>query len=131
MFLTNYLKRVHYLQRVDQDSFHDVLFNFKQETCDRDTYIFKERELSTGVFIVKNGIIEISVKVEGQELAIERLYRGSVINHNAFLIHDICDVSGRCIDTMTMFYLTYEDMERIKTRHADLSLDVEMVRKSY
>lgn len=59
------------------------------------------------MFIVKNGIVEISVKVEEAQIALERLYRGSVINHNAFLIGDLCHVSGRCIDTMTLFYMSF------------------------
>jgi CRP-like cAMP-binding protein len=104
--LEEQLKKINYMQRVDKDSFHDVLYNMQQETTEKGTFIFKEQERSTGIFIVKSGIIEISVMIEGSSLAIERLYRGSVINHNAFLIDDICDVSGHCIDTLTLFYMT-------------------------
>ncbi len=111
------LIKIPYLQRVATDSFHDVMFNFKQDTCDKGTYIFKEGETSNGLFIVKSGIIEILVRVEGYELAIERLYRGSIINHNAFLIGDVCDISARCIDTQTLFYLPYEQMDRIRMKH--------------
>jgi len=99
LFLEEHLKRIPYLQKVEQDTLHDVMFNFRQDTTDKGTYIFREGETSNGVFIVKSGIVEILVRVEGYELAVERLYRGSIINHNAFLIGDICDISARCIDT--------------------------------
>jgi CRP-like cAMP-binding protein len=99
LFLEENLRRIPYFQQLQKDTFHDVMFNFRQDTTDKGTYIFKEGETSNGLFIVKSGIVEILVRVEGYELAIERLYRGSIINHNAFLIGDICDISARCIDT--------------------------------
>ena len=96
------------MQRVDEDTMHDVMFNFKQDTFERGSYIYKEGEISNSIFIVKNGIVEVTVRIEKTEVAIERLYRGSVINHNAFLIGDVCHVSARCIETLTLFYVTYE-----------------------
>jgi CRP-like cAMP-binding protein len=105
------------------------MFNFKQETTDKGTYIFKEGETSNGLFLVKSGIIEILVRVEGYQLAIERLYRGSIINHNAFLIGDICDISARCIDTQTLFYLSYETIDKIRMKHPQLSNSVDALRK--
>jgi hypothetical protein len=129
LFLEVQLKKIPYMERVDTDTFHDVMFNFKQETCDKSTYIFKEGETSNGLFLVKSGIIERLVRVEGFELAIERLYRGSIINHNAFLIGDVCDISARCIDTQTLFYLSYETMDRIRMKHPQLSNSVDSLRK--
>jgi CRP-like cAMP-binding protein len=53
LFLEVQLKKIPYMERVDTDTFHDVMFNFKQETCDKSTYIFKEGETSNGLFLVK------------------------------------------------------------------------------
>ena len=78
--------------------------------------------------MVKSGIVEILVKVEGFEIAIERLYRGSIINHNAFLIGDICDISGRCIDTQTIFFLTFEKIDQIRMKHPKLSNQIDKSR---
>lgn len=79
---------------------------------------------------MKSGILEILVRVEGFEIAIERLYRGSIINHNAFLIGDICDISGRCIDTQTIFFLTYEKIDQIRMKHPVLSNQIDKQRAS-
>ncbi len=95
-FLTTYLKKVPYMWSLSQDTFHDVLFNFKQSTFEKGSYIFRERERSTGFFIVKNGILELSVTVEGEEIAIERLYRGSMINSMAFLTCETCHANAKC-----------------------------------
>lgn len=42
-------------------------------------------------------MVEIHTKMDnGVEFVIERLYRGSIINHRAFIIEDEIDVNARC-----------------------------------
>jgi hypothetical protein len=48
------------------------------------------------MYIVKNGSAEIFIKVDDEYLCIERLYRGSILNHNAFLMADKSDVKITC-----------------------------------
>lgn len=96
------------------------MFNFIQETFDRGSYLFKEKERSNAMFIVKNGICEISVQIENQNFTIERLYRGSVINHRSFLIADTSDISCKCSQTMTLFYLTYNQIKRLRMKSSKL-----------
>jgi len=83
------LKKVSYLKNLDIDSFHEILFNFRQETFDKGTTLFVEKERTNRMFIVKTGIVEITVKVEGFDMAVERLYRGSVFNHRSFLMGEL------------------------------------------
>lgn len=116
-FLTGYLRKVPYLSQLSDDTFHDVLFNFRQSTFERGAYIFKEKESTSGFFIVKNGILELLINIENTEIAIERLYRGSIINHIAFLLEETCNVSARCSDTMTLFYMSNFDMNKIGLKH--------------
>ncbi len=66
--------------------------------------------------------------MEGFEIAVERLYRGSIINPNAYLIGDICDISGRCVDTQTIFFLTFEQINRIRMKHPELSVAIDKLR---
>jgi len=51
------------------------------------------------MFIVKNGIIEISIQVDGHNLVLERLYRGSILNPRAFIVGDINDIKAKCCQT--------------------------------
>ena len=129
-FLSSNLKKISYLRSLDLDIFHEVMFSFQQETFDKNTYIFKEGELSNAMFLVKNGIIEITVKVEGQDLAIERLYRGSMINQRSFLIADVSDITGKCFETLTLFYLSYEQMQRIRMKSSRLNLEISKIEAS-
>jgi len=51
------------------------------------------------MYIVKNGIIEISIQIDGYNLALERLYRGSILNPRAFVVGDISDIKAKCCQT--------------------------------
>lgn len=82
------------------------MFNFRQETFDKGTILYSEKEKSNRMFVVKNGIVEITVKIEGFNLAVERLYRGSVFNHKSFLLSDLTSTTAECTQSMTLFYLT-------------------------
>ena len=59
------------------------------------------------MYIVKNCSADIYINVDKQDLCIERLYRGSILNHNAFLFADKSDVKVFCSEKMTLFYLTF------------------------
>ena len=50
--------------------------------------IFKVNDHASAMFIIQSGLVEIITEVDGVEFVIERLARGSVINHNSFLLHD-------------------------------------------
>jgi len=47
--------------------------------------------------IIQNGMVEIYTTMDnGVTFVIERLYRGSVINHRSFITEDKIDVNARC-----------------------------------
>ena len=47
--------------------------------------------------IIQNGVVEIFTTMDnGVEFVIERLFRGSVMNHNSFITLDKIDVNARC-----------------------------------
>jgi CRP-like cAMP-binding protein len=108
LFLEKNLRKVKYMESLDSDIFHEVMFNFKQETFEKGAFLFKEKDLSNAMFLIKSGIVEITCKVEAHDLVIERLYRGSIINHRSFLLADVIDINARCASTVTLFYLTYD-----------------------
>jgi hypothetical protein len=55
---------------------------------------------------------------------IERLYRGSIINHRSFLLADVSDINGKCAETMTIFYLTFDDIKKIRMKNSKLNLEI-------
>ena len=65
--------------------------------------------------VIQNGMVEIYTTMDnGVEFVIERLYRGSVINHRSFITEDKIDVTARCQMPVTLFYILWEKMQSIK-----------------
>ena len=44
----------------------------------------------------------------GLDFAIERLYRGSVINHKSFLLRDKIDINAKCGTPVCIYSITLE-----------------------
>ena len=64
------------------------------------------------MFIVQNGVVEVTTEIDGIEFVIERLYRGSVINHRSFLLADNIDSGAKCATPVTLLYLTFDVLTR-------------------
>jgi len=65
--------------------------------------------------VIQNGMVEIYTTMDnGVEFVIERLYRGSVINHRSFITEDKIDVNARCQMPVTLFYILWDKMNEIK-----------------
>ncbi|CDW89695.1 UNKNOWN [Stylonychia lemnae] len=128
VFMESNLKKISYMQNLDDDIFHEILFNFKQETYDRDTLLTTENEKSRKLFIVKNGIIDISISIDGHYLVVERLYRGSVLNPRAFLVGDISDIRAKCCQTQTLFYMTFDQMKKLSMKSQKLDQEITAIK---
>ena len=63
----------------------------------------------------------------GVEFVIERLYRGSVINHRSFITEDNIDVNARCQMPVTLFYILWEKMLQIKESCPFLSKKIDQI----
>lgn len=67
--------------------------------------------------IIHNGMVEIHTKLDnGVEFIIERLYRGSVLNHKTFITEDKIDVNASCRMPVTLFYILLSDIQKIKAK---------------
>jgi CRP-like cAMP-binding protein len=62
------------------------------------------------MFIIQSGVVEIMHTVEGQAFIIERLYRESILNHQSFLLADDNDANAKCVTTVSVFVLEFDDL---------------------
>ena len=69
----------------------------KQKQLEKGAYLYKLDTNSSEMYIIQSGVVEITHFMKGskdKEFLIERLYRGSIINHNSFLLNDGIDTNG-------------------------------------
>jgi CRP-like cAMP-binding protein len=78
--------------------------------------------------IIQNGMVEIYTTMDnGVEFVIERLYRGSVINHRSFITEDKIDVNARCQMPVTLFYILKDKMTEIKNECPVLEAKIDAI----
>ena len=79
------------------------------------------------MFIVQNGTVEILTEIDGQELVIERLHRGSVINHRSFLFNDVIDSSARCETPASILYMNQRRLQEIRNKSQALDQECSLI----
>ena len=60
-------------------------------------------------------MVEIYTTMDrGVDFVIERLYRGSVMNHCSFLFLDRIDISARCATPVSVYYISLEKLLELR-----------------
>jgi CRP-like cAMP-binding protein len=73
------------------------------------------------MYLIQSGEVEIVTKFgNGKEFIIEKLFRGSIINHNSFLMDDGIDTDAVCRKPVTLYYIEIETVNRLRKKHPDL-----------
>lgn len=115
MFLECALKTIPYLRDVPDDTINKLIYSMTFAKFDKGQKLMQTEDKSNMMQIVQNGMIEMyTIMDNGLEFSIERLYRGSVINHNSFLMGDKIDVNARCKMPVTLYYLHTDMMTKIR-----------------
>jgi CRP-like cAMP-binding protein len=83
----------------------------KQRSLEKNSLLYKIDTYSEEMFVLQSGLVEITHKMDnGDEFVIERLSRGSIINHNSFLMNDGIDTDAKCRTAISIYYITINDI---------------------
>lgn len=63
---------------------------------EKDRLLFSPEIKSHELYLIEYGVIEIFTYIDGNEFILERLYRGTIINHRAIFMEDNNYVYARC-----------------------------------
>ena len=71
------------------------------------------------MFVIQSGLVEVVHTTDKgkEEFVIERLYRGSVVNHNSFLMNDGIDTDAKCKTTVTVFYVDINIINTMRNKY--------------
>ena len=113
-FLEINLNKLEFFKDLNSMIKSEFIHNMRKDTMDKGSYIYRDYDKSTRMYIIQSGCVEIFTDMEqsDQEFIIERLYRGSIINHNSFLMNDDMDTDARCKQSVTLYYI---DISTVKT----------------
>jgi len=73
-------------------------------------------------------MVEIYTMLEnGGEFVIDRLYRGSIINHRSFLLRDKMAVYARCTTPASLYFLTLDKFYEIRAKYPDFHENIKVL----
>ena len=71
------------------------------------------------MYIIQSGVVEIVAQMsDGKRFVVEKLYRGSILNHNSFLMDDGIDTDAVCTKPVSCFVMRIEDVDQLRKKHA-------------
>ena len=93
----------------------------KKRTYEKDSLLYELDTNSEEMYVIQSGMVEIVHTMDKgkEEFVIERLYRGSVINHNSFLMSDGIDTDAKCKTTVTVFYIEIDVINAMRYKYKD------------
>jgi CRP-like cAMP-binding protein len=74
------------------------------------SFLCKRNQLADECYLIQSGVVDIQTtyaKNSASPFIIERLIRGSVINHRSFIVKDEIDTDYRCKDRVSVFCLKF------------------------
>lgn len=85
----------------------------KRKTLERGKYLYKIDTNSEEMYVLQSGLVEITHKMDRgkNEFVIEKLYRGSVVNHHSFLMNDGIDTDAICRTAVSYFYINIDKVK--------------------
>ena len=58
----------------------ELIYTMETENLEKDTVLYRAGEVADSMFVISEGWVDISIKFDGNEFALERLTRGSLFN---------------------------------------------------
>ena len=73
-------------------------------------------------------MVEIYTTMDnGVDFIIERLYRGSVLNHRSFLLKDKLDICARCATPVSLYSITLDRILEIREKSSILDEQIKAI----
>ena len=89
-FIKNALKQLPFFQHLKDTEtiFYEVIFSCVTSKENQGYTLIKKGDKINDIYIVEQGIVEVSILVSGKPVILERLFRGSVINFKTIFRED-------------------------------------------
>ena len=123
MFLEFACDKIAYFRTLKLLTKQEIIHSMERVTYEKDHLLCKKDDIATKMFIIQDGIVEVACKYAPkieEQFVIERLGRGSIINHRSFMLEDDADTDFRCLTAVSCFELSAEKLQIIKDRKEDM-----------
>lgn len=130
-FLLNAIDKINYFNGVSEKTKRDIVYSLNPVNFDKGGLLFKPGDEADAMYIIDSGIVEIYILMDkNEEFVVNRLHKGSIINHRAFLFNDIIDTYARCSTMVSLFYIKINDLNNIRERDSFVDSKINKIEES-
>jgi CRP/FNR family cyclic AMP-dependent transcriptional regulator len=107
MSIVQLLKKVEILNSLSESQLEKVAELCREQTCNADDIIFKENDKSSELYLIQDGLVEITLSVPepGAEQSIVTLGKGQIFGEVALVDEGPRTASARCIADGTRLWV--------------------------
>ena len=107
MSIVPLLKKVEILNNLSESQLQKVAELCREQTCNADDLIFKENDKSSELYLIQDGLVEITLSVPepGTEQSIVTLGKGQIFGEVALVDEGPRTASARCIADGTRLWV--------------------------
>ena len=126
-FIKEIIKGVEYFAKIDDEVFFDIMFALKSKSYEKDESIMSEDSNAEALLIVEEGLLDVYTSFEANEFVLERLSRGTVLNHRAYFMKDSMYVDIRCSKEAKILHLPLDSIKAIIERYTETKFNMMML----
>lgn len=113
-FLSKIFSKISFLKNLSALQFHKLLYSITEMKVTDGEKILKEEDVINHMIIVKSGVLEVSILIDGNPFVLERLGPESVVNYrNIVFDQEIMLVNVTCVETGELLLLQKADIVKI------------------
>jgi len=112
-----------FFRDLEASVFHRILYRLKTLVVDKGQIILKENDFTNYMIIVQQGELEVMIEMDQAEFVLERLTRGSVINHrNFYFPEELMFMNIRATKRSSLLILSIGSLNEIVNEYQELKL---------
>ena len=99
---------------------YDVIYAFHTEKKQNGEHLQEKDQLIENLYFLEKGIVEVYMVLDEREFVIERLFKGSIINFDTFLMKQKAIVNMRFVTPGSVKILTRDKMRQLMAQDRNL-----------
>jgi len=124
MWLAIEMDKIPYFRSLSLSTKQEIIYNMERHTYEKGSLLCQTDVIADKLILIHQGIVEVSVEYDrrrpGKQFVIERLGRGALINHRAFMVQDDADSDFVARTTCSCYYLSYKKFAELLLKRTDL-----------
>ena len=125
-YIQECLKRLPMFSNLDVEDQNSLIFNFEHANYKKGAMLQKPGEKPEKLMIILKGIAEIYTSIADNDIRIEYLKQGDILNPHQFILRNTARMPIRCVTDVETLELNYNLINFLRQKRDESTLNQEM-----